>query len=276
MRTAILALALVAQASAFVAPLATGCGATLRGAPHAGARGMLTRSPQLSRLSMGEPKLIYFDARGVVEPTRILLAAAGVKYEDKRYTVDMTTKPPSAPEFNAAKESGALAVNMGRAPMLEFDGAQIGQSHAIARFLARQHSMMGSNDIEAAQIDTLYEHVRDIKDAWVKMRVNPSLDEDAKKAATDKYLSTELPEWCKKLEASIEVFKPAAGCAVGNKMSLGDIAIYAWLSCYYPADKADEVAAAYAKCPHVSGIVKAVGSNAGVAAWEKSRPVTFM
>ena len=59
MRTAILALALVAQASAFVAPFATGCGATLRGAPHAGARGMLTRSsPQLSRLSMVRDKTL--------------------------------------------------------------------------------------------------------------------------------------------------------------------------------------------------------------------------
>ena len=41
-----------------------------------------------------DPKLIYFDARGVVEPTRLLLAAAGVAYEDTRYKVDMTTKPP--------------------------------------------------------------------------------------------------------------------------------------------------------------------------------------
>jgi hypothetical protein len=40
------------------------------------------------------PKLIYFDARGVIEPTRLLLAAAGVQYEDKRYKVDMTAKPP--------------------------------------------------------------------------------------------------------------------------------------------------------------------------------------
>jgi len=98
-----------------------------------------------------------------VEPTRLLLAAAGVEYEDKRYAVDMTTKPPSAPEFNSDKESGitryalipcrvhsfqssapadwtlqrlsslrstgALAANMGRAPILDVDGAQIGQSH---------------------------------------------------------------------------------------------------------------------------------------------------
>ena len=29
---------------------------------------------------------------------------------------------------------------------------------AIARFLARKHKMMGSTEVEAAQIDTVYEH----------------------------------------------------------------------------------------------------------------------
>ncbi len=32
-----------------------------------------------------KPKLLYFDARGVVEPARLLLAAAGVDYDDHRY-----------------------------------------------------------------------------------------------------------------------------------------------------------------------------------------------
>ena len=32
-----------------------------------------------------KPKLLYFDARGAVEPARLLFAAAGVDYEDVRY-----------------------------------------------------------------------------------------------------------------------------------------------------------------------------------------------
>jgi len=222
------------------------------------------------------PKLTYFDARGVVEPTRLLLAAAGVEFEDKRYAVDMTTKPPSAPEFNADKESGALNVNMARAPILDIDGAQIGQSHAIARFLARKHGMMGGDEIEAAQIDTLYEHVRDIKDAWVKVRINAALDEEAKKAAVAKYLTSDLPEWCAKLEACMKLFKAADDCAVGDKMSLADISIYAWLSCYYPAENKDQVAKAFSGCPKISAVVKAVGSSAGITAWEAARPATLM
>ena len=193
-----------------------------------------------------------------------------------KFPVDMTTKPPSAPEFNADKESGALAANMGRAPILEVDGAQIGQSHAIARFLARKYSMMGSTDIESAQIDTIYEHVRDIKEAWVKVRLNPALDEAGKKDAIDKYLTTDLPEWCKKLEASIQTFQSTSGCAVGSAMSLADVVIYAWLSCYYPAERKEEVEAAYAGCAHISQIMSTVGSHPGISGWESRRPVTAM
>eukprot|EP00961_Rhodomonas_salina_P280544 3789508-Rhodomonas_salina.2 len=44
--------------------------------------------------STAVPKLVYFDARGVVEPIRLMLAAAGADYEDFRYKVDMSLKPP--------------------------------------------------------------------------------------------------------------------------------------------------------------------------------------
>jgi hypothetical protein len=55
--------------------------------------------------------------------------------------------------------------------------------------------------------------VRDIKDAWVRVRMNPSLDEAGKKAAADTYLTKDLKEWCGKLEKSLGVFKGAPQCA---------------------------------------------------------------
>ena len=36
--------------------------------------------------------------------------------------------------------------------------------------------------------------VRDIKDAWVRVRLNAALDEEAKKAAAETYLTSDLPE----------------------------------------------------------------------------------
>ena len=65
--------------------------------------------------------------------------------------------------------------------------------------------------------------------------------------------------------------------AVGDTMSLADIAIYACLKgMYFPADKNKEVEDAYAACPKISAIVKAVGANEGIQNWEKVRPATFM
>ena len=59
------------------------------------------------------------------------------------------------------------------------DGVKVGQSKAIERYLARELGLMGSNALEAAQVDQLGETVRDIKDAYQKAR--NIKDEDEKK-----------------------------------------------------------------------------------------------
>jgi glutathione S-transferase len=96
-------------------------------------------------------KLSYFNARGVIEPTRIMLAIAKVPYEDFRFPVDFATF--SKPEFDAAKASGAFAINMDRVPLLEINGVAISQSKSIDRYIARRYGFAGTTDLEAAQID---------------------------------------------------------------------------------------------------------------------------
>lgn len=63
---------------------------------------------------------------------------------------------------------------------------------------------------------------------------------------------------------------------MGSKLSLADVVIYAWISCYFPAEHADKVKAAHAKCPIITAIVERAGSNEGIKKWEAERPVTFM
>ena len=56
--------------------------------------------------------------------------------------------------------------------VLKSDGTvihELGQSHAIARYLAHHHDLMGANPVEAALVDNLYECVRDV-DAWFKIK----------------------------------------------------------------------------------------------------------
>ena len=42
---------------------------------------------------------------------------------------------------------------------------------AIERFVARRVGCLGADDVEAAQIDAVTEHVRDVKQAYQKVRV---------------------------------------------------------------------------------------------------------
>ena len=111
-------------------------------------------------------RLSYFDGRGLAEIPRTLFATAGLfpgsGFEDVRMT---------RPEFDAAKAKGDLGTNLGRVPVLNHNGAVIGQSNAISRYLARRFGLMGNggNEVEAAQIDALTEHIIDIKGGYRKL-----------------------------------------------------------------------------------------------------------
>lgn len=48
-------------------------------------------------------------------------------------------------------------------PVLEVDGKQIGQSNAVARYLARQYNLTGKNEWEALQCDALVDTLGDLK-----------------------------------------------------------------------------------------------------------------
>lgn len=53
-------------------------------------------------------------------------------------------------------------------PVLEVDGHAISQSRAIERFLAKRFNLLGSNDIEAADIDSVSEEIADVQKAYFR------------------------------------------------------------------------------------------------------------
>lgn len=63
-------------------------------------------------------KLEYFDIRGLGEMPRIILKVGGVDFEDARFPIKFVDGKAEAPEFAAAKASGALDINLGRLPVL--------------------------------------------------------------------------------------------------------------------------------------------------------------
>ena len=114
----------------------------------------------------------YFDARGAAETTRMLLTLAGKQYTDDRWSLDFS-KPRNAmsPGMAEARANGLLAANLDRAPVLVVNGKyEIGQSKSIERYLSKRFGLLGSNEIEAAQIDAFAEHIRDLKDQYNKAK----------------------------------------------------------------------------------------------------------
>merc|ERR1711983_4010 len=84
----------------------------------------------MGSFKMPNVKLTYFNLRARGEPCRLLLAYGGIKYEDERIpppwdpTSTWSTLKPTTP--------------FGQLPILNWDGVEICQSMASARFIARE------------------------------------------------------------------------------------------------------------------------------------------
>ena len=128
---------------------------------------------------------------------------------------------------------------------------------------------MGSNDIEAAQIDCICEHVRDIKEKYGKIRAITDVAE--KEAAMSKWFTTEFSEWLTKLEMSLPSGR-AAGCCVGDKVSLADVTVWSLLSDFF--DNKEGVAASVKPCAQLISIVDAVAALPALQKWLADRPQT--
>mmetsp|Transcript_39287 Transcript_39287/g.73312 ORF Transcript_39287/g.73312 Transcript_39287/m.73312 type:complete len:227 (+) Transcript_39287:50-730(+) len=204
-------------------------------------------------------KLTYFDIRGLAENARIYFAVAQTPYEDERLSLTFGTPGDFStiqrPEFDEMKAKGELDISLGKVPLLTVDGVKIGQSKAIERFLAKELGLAGSTNLEAAQVDQLGETVRDIKDAYQKVR--GIKDEAEKTAAMDKWFAEDLPNWVKLAEKSL----PAGPgpFMIGGKVSAADLLFYTLLLA--PGgffDNTEGAKASFQDCPKIKAALEAV------------------
>lgn len=198
-----------------------------------------------------------------------MLKIAGLPFED--YRMALVPKEGGGfetPEFTAMKGTSECAPNMGRVPILHVDGAAIGQSKSIERFVAKRCHMMGATEIEAAQIDCITEHVRDIKDKYQKVKSLPAAD---KEAGLKKWFATDLGDHLVLLEKSLPATR-TDGHAVGSAVSYADVAIWSFLVDYF--DEKSATATALEKCEGLKAIVTAVSELGNMKAWLAVRPVT--
>jgi len=230
-------------------------------------------------------KLTYFNGRGLAEISRLIFAAAGVDFEDNRYpltVLDWATFKMERKEFDEDKASGKLWQSLDKLPFLEVEGEVISQSKSIERFLASKFDMMGSTPLEAAKIDSLCEWVRDFKDMYQKVR-NASADE--KEEAKSKFFGETLPERLLAFDKILAVTSFETNTesvftftgneqlyAVGNKLSLADIVIYAFLVEFF--DDKELAQKAYETCDKLKAVVNTVSNVEGIQKWLETRPQT--
>merc|ERR1712241_1656204 len=137
-----------------------------------------------SSLDMPNVKLTYFNLRGRGEPCRIMLAYGGIKYEDERIP----------PPWDPATSWPTLKPNtpFGVLPILTWDGEEICQSMACARFVAREVGLYGKSSLEQAQVDEIVDVIQDLTNTFIKFYF--AKDEAALKNFSEVTLVTALGE----------------------------------------------------------------------------------
>jgi glutathione S-transferase len=199
-------------------------------------------------------KYTYFNVKGRGEIVRLCFAAAGVKFEDKRI------------EF---AEWGTLKpkTTWGQLPILEIDGKELGQSMAMARYLARAHDMMGKDAFEGALIESVTDEITDIRENLFT-RVNPTKSDAEKAAGLKEVKEKVLPAHLPNLEKFAAKNKDK-GVFVGSKISLADLQLFSIMEIMetmLPDTLKDS--------PNLKKILDTVKSNPGVAEYLKKRPQT--
>ena len=259
-------------------------------------------------------RLVYFDSRGAAELTRYILAVVQAPYQDLRYPLRATatgfgvgsSSPApnnasedgtlSSPQYLQDQKAGAFVVNMSKLPILQVltpDGkaalATLGQSHAINRFLADRHGLMGKDEedyldqkiIQRAQIDAIYESVRDIRADFLRVkRTNPR--------ERSKWMEYSLPDHCSKLEASFPPLRKGSENSsnpwIMGFCSLADIAVFSLLgtatsvvsgSLVTALDDMDPTSAFAKDCPRLRASVQAMQALPAIRTWHTRRPDTF-
>lgn len=159
--------------------------------------------------------LVYFNARGLAEIARLMFAAAGVEYEDKRITKE---------DWVEMKEQ----MPFGQVPILHVDDDVIFQSNAINRYLAREFGFYGDSNIEAARIDSICECWRDVLECI--FRFMREEDSEIKEKLRDLAVTKIIPGFLTLLEARLCLNEDGEGYFVGDKLSMADIASYHILS----------------------------------------------
>ena len=209
-------------------------------------------------------KLTYFDLRARAEPSRLLLAYAGAKYQDERLPAPWDNMAP----WTALKPQ----TPWGQVPLLSWDGEVIAQSMSCARFLAREFNLAGRTSMEMAQVDEIIDVIQDLLNAWYSLyhsddtvvHLTPDI------AGHKTFLESNIPTGMGQLEKKLK--SRGGQFMVGNAFSWADLHLF-----FYVTDmKLMAAKAVDENFPKIKNLVERVGTIPNVKTWMESRPVAIL
>jgi len=191
--------------------------------------------------------LVYFNGRGRAEQIRWILAQTGVQYEDRR--IEQSDWP-------ALKSKTPL----GSLPYLIVDDKEVATSGAVAMFVAKQNGLAGTNNLETAQCQMMWEVVQDAFNAGAAFL----FEADAtKKAAMQKeYNEVTLPKLMRFLGLRL---KDGKKWLVGDKLTMADLIVGSLFEFNMDVAKTDSV---------ISDLVTRVMALPAIKAWIAKRAST--
>nr|AAA29402.1 S-crystallin [Nototodarus sloanii] len=175
--------------------------------------------------------LYYFNGRGRAEICRMLMAAAGVQYTDKRF------------EFNEwdkyRNDMPSMCV-----PVLDIDGQnKMPETMAIARYLARENGYYGKNNMDMFRIDYIcdcfYEILHDYmryfhtKNGRFMQGSGTDMSPDMDPTQMTSYIQNRYLDTCRRilpfLERTLEMRNGGKEFFMGDQMMLCDMMCYCCL-----------------------------------------------
>ncbi|XP_029636684.1 S-crystallin 3-like [Octopus sinensis] len=165
--------------------------------------------------------LHYFNHRGRAEVCRMLFAAAGVKYNDRRIEYS---------EWNNMRSRMPCSM----LPVLEIDNrTQFPQSMSIARYLAREFGFHGKSSMEMARVDFISHCFYDIMDDYMRMyqdREGRMRFERNQDMSCSPERRMRFRETCQRLlpylERTLEMHNSGNQYFMGDQMTMADMMCY--------------------------------------------------
>eukprot|EP00316_Scyphosphaera_apsteinii_P000185 CAMPEP_0119308704 /NCGR_PEP_ID=MMETSP1333-20130426/12246_1 /TAXON_ID=418940 /ORGANISM="Scyphosphaera apsteinii, Strain RCC1455" /LENGTH=257 /DNA_ID=CAMNT_0007312537 /DNA_START=32 /DNA_END=804 /DNA_ORIENTATION=+ len=208
----------------------------------------------------------YFAVQGAAETLRHVMALGGIEWSEDEWPVDFSKYSTegirgAAPGFAKAQDAGELDANLSRGPVCIIDNQPaLGQSKALERYLARRLGLMGSTEMEAAQIDAISEHVRDIKDKYQKAKGDP--DQKAE------YFAKTMPDFMQKIEKAVGLLPGSGPALVGKQLSLADVTLYVFLVDFFTDKK--EAMASINNCPRLKASIAAIAAEPNIVKYREA------